>query len=96
MRAKELLNGVRVRPGRIGGDQRIEKVQESFRSARGESVDRMSDDVRMNMLGKVEADRATARARALRSLSGTVGIPAKSEKRTVTGVESRWICGARV
>src|SRR6185369_4360249 len=59
MLAKELLNGVRVRPSPIGGNQRIEKLQESFRSARGEGVDRMSDDVRMNMLGKVEADRAS-------------------------------------
>ena len=30
------------------------------------------------------------------SLSGTVGIPAKFENRTVTGVEPPWTCGARV
>ncbi len=29
-------------------------------------------------------------------LSGMVGMPAKSERRTVTGVEVRWICGAWV
>jgi hypothetical protein len=29
-------------------------------------------------------------------LSGIAGIPAKSEKRTVTGVDARCTCGARV
>src|SRR5580765_6207887 len=65
MRAKELLNGVGVRPRRIGGNQRIDEVQKFLCSTSGEGVDRMSDDVCMNMLVKVEADSASARARTL-------------------------------
>jgi hypothetical protein len=70
MRAQELLNGVRVGPRGIGGDQRIEEFQEPFRGARWEGVDRMSDNIRMNMLGKVEADGTTARAGTLRIVIG--------------------------
>ena len=96
MRAEELLDGIRVRPGRVGGNQGIEKLQEFFRGAHREVVDRMADDVGVNMLGEVEANRKAARPAPWGSLSATLGIPAKFEKRTVTGVEFRCRCGARV
>src|SRR5208283_4467157 len=56
---QEPLNGIRVRPRRIRGNQRLEEVQEFCRRARGEGVNRMGDDVGMNMFGKVKANRAT-------------------------------------
>ena len=75
----------------------IEELDESFGGAHREVVDRMTDDVGVDMLGKVKADRKAARARTLRVVVGErSGIPAKSEKRTVTGVEFRCRCGARV
>jgi hypothetical protein len=50
----------------------------------------------MNMLAKLEAI-AQPRGLATRGwLSGTVGIPAKSAKRTAMGVKFRCVCGARV
>src|ERR1700733_6731061 len=70
MHAKELLDRVRVRSRGIGGDQRVEKLQELFHSSRREGVDRMSDDIRMNMVGKMEANGATARAGTLRVVIG--------------------------
>jgi acetylglutamate kinase len=70
MRAKELLDGIRVRSGRVGRNQRIEELQEPFRGARREAVDRMTDDVGMNMLAKVEANRKAARAGTLRVVVG--------------------------
>src|SRR5271157_5060692 len=48
MGAKELLNSIRMRPRRIRGNQRVDEVQEFFRSACWKGVDRMSDDVGMN------------------------------------------------
>jgi len=56
----------------------------------------MSDDVGVNMLGEMEADRKAARAGTLRVVVGNGRDPRKSEKRTVTGVEFRCKCGARV
>jgi hypothetical protein len=56
----------------------------------------MTDDVGVNMLAEVEANRKPAWAGALRVVIGNGRNPAKSEKRTVTGVESRCRCGARV
>jgi len=78
MGAEELLDGIRVRPGGVGGNQCIKELHESFRGARRKVVDRMTDDVGVNMLVEV------------------VGIPAKFENRTVTGVEFCCRCGARV
>ena len=72
MGTQELLNRIRVRPRRIGGEQRVEELQKPFRSARRESVHRMGHDVGMNVLGKLEADAATARARILRVVVGNV------------------------
>jgi hypothetical protein len=68
--AQELLNGIRVRASSIGGDQRVKEFQEIFRSARGEGVDGMSDDVAMDVFVKMEADGATARARILSIVIG--------------------------
>jgi hypothetical protein len=50
MRAEKLLDRIRVRPRGVGGNQCIEELQKSFRSARREVVDRMSNDVGVNML----------------------------------------------
>jgi hypothetical protein len=96
MRAKKLLDGVRVRPGGVDGNHGIEKLDEPLGGARREIVDRMTDDVGVNMFAEVKANRKAVRAAPCGSLSATVGIPAKSEKRTVTGVELRCRCGARV
>ena len=53
--------------GGISGNQCIEKIQQSLRGAHRNGVDRLSDNVRMNMLGKVEANRKPARPGALRA-----------------------------
>jgi hypothetical protein len=55
-----------------------------------------TDDVGVNMLGKMEAHRKAARGGTLRVVVCDDRLPAKSEKRTVTGVEPRCTCGARV
>jgi hypothetical protein len=89
MRAKELLDRIRVRPGRVGGNQCVEELEEPLRGARREGVDRMTDDVGVNMLGKVEANRKASRAGPLRIVIGNGRDSAKSEKRAVTGVEFR-------
>jgi hypothetical protein len=97
MRAKKLLNGIRMRPVGVAGDHGIQELDKPLDGVRREVVDRMTNDVGVNMLAKVKANRKAARARTpCGSLSATVGIPAKSEKRTVTGVEFRCRCGARV
>ena len=97
MRAQEPLDGIRVRPRGIGGNQRVEEVQELLRGARRKGVDRMSDDVGMNVLGKVEANRATARARILRIVIGNSReFPRSPRSAPSPGVEFRWMCGARV
>src|ERR1700739_3022756 len=49
MGGKELPDGIRVRPGRVGGAHRIQELHESFRGARREAVDRVTDDVGMDM-----------------------------------------------
>src|ERR1700739_2613271 len=41
MRGKELLDGIRVRPGRVGGNQCIQELDEPLGSAHREAVDRM-------------------------------------------------------
>ena len=69
-RAKELLDGIRVRPAGIRGNHRIQKLHEPPGGAHREVVDRMTDDVGVDMLGKVKADRKTARARTLRVVVG--------------------------
>ena len=96
MGAEELLDGVGVRSCRVGGDEGVEEVEEPFGGARGEGVDGVGDDVGVDVLVEVEADGAATRTCVLLIVVGTVGIPAKSERRTVTGVEARWMCGARV
>jgi hypothetical protein len=97
MRAEELLDGIRVRPGSVGGNQRIEELQESFRGARWEVVDRMTDDVGVNMFAEMEANRKAARAGTLRVVIGNGRNSRKiREPRTATGVEFRCRCGARV
>jgi hypothetical protein len=70
MRAEELLDRIRVRPGGVGRNQRIEELHETLRGTRREAVDRMTDDVGVNMLAKVEANRKPARAGALRVVVG--------------------------
>ena len=47
----------------------------------------MSDDVGVNMLAKVEANRKAARAGTLRVIIGNTRYPREIQKRTVTGVE---------
>src|SRR5215471_19067342 len=70
MRGKELLDGVRVRPGRVGGNHCIQKLDERLGGAHREVVDRMTDDVGVDMLGKVKANREAARAGTLRIVVG--------------------------
>jgi hypothetical protein len=70
MRTKELLDGIGVRPGGVGGNQCIKKLHESFRGGHREGVDRMTDDVGVNMLGEVEANRKATRPGALRVVVG--------------------------
>src|SRR5262249_12042922 len=41
MGAEELLDGIRVRPGRVGGNQCIKELQQPLDGARREIVDRM-------------------------------------------------------
>src|SRR5271155_2239228 len=65
MRAEELLDAIRVRPGSVGGNQCVEELEESFRGARREVVDRMTDDVGVSMLAEVEANCKPARAGTL-------------------------------
>jgi hypothetical protein len=67
MRGEELLDRIRVRPGGVGGDQCVEELQEFLCGTHREVVDRMTDNVGVDMFGKVKADRKTARA-------GTLGI----------------------
>ena len=77
MRTKELLDGIRVRPGRVGGNHGIEKLHEPLGGAHREVVDRMSNDVGMDMLGKVEANCKAAWARTLRVVVGNGRDPRK-------------------
>src|SRR5258705_9578424 len=70
MRAKKLLDGIGVRPFGVGGNQCIEELHEALRGARREAVDRMTDDVGVNMLSEVEANREAARAGTLRIVIG--------------------------
>jgi hypothetical protein len=70
MRAKELLDGVRERPRRVGRSRCIKEIQQPLHSACRKVVDRMTDDVGVNMLAKVEAHRKIARARTLRIIVG--------------------------
>lgn len=86
MCAEELLDGVGVGPGKVGGDERVEEVEEALRGVRGEGVDGVGDDVGVDVLGEVEADGAATGAGVL---VGMLGTPAKSESRMVTGVELR-------
>jgi hypothetical protein len=70
MRREKLLEGIRVRPGRVGRNQCIEEIQQPLDRARREIVDRMTDDVGVDMLGEMEAHRKAARARTLRVIVG--------------------------
>jgi len=70
MRSEELLDGIRVWPSGIGGDHRIEELDEPLGSARRESIDRMTDDVGVDMRPKVEANCKAARGRMLRVIVG--------------------------
>ena len=56
----------RVWPSRIGSDHRIEELDEPLGSARRERIDRLTDDVGVNMRPKVEANCKAARGRMLR------------------------------
>ena len=89
------LNGRRF--GSIGTTRgyRTQEGHEFFRRARRECIDRMRYDVGVSVALEMKPDRDAARAR-IRIVIGTVGIPAKSEKRTLTVVEARFRCGARV
>ena len=77
MRAEEPLDGVRVRPGGIGGDQCVKELEEPLGGARREGVDRMADDVGVDVLAKVEANGKTAGARTLRIVVGNAGNSGK-------------------
>jgi hypothetical protein len=88
MGAEELLDGVGMRAGGVGGDECVEEVHKAFGGARGEVVDGVGDDVGMDVLVEVEADSAAARACVLRIVVGD-SRDAKSERRTVTGVDAR-------
>jgi hypothetical protein len=90
MSCKKLFNGIRVRPCRVGGDWRIEELKEALRGARREVVDRMSDDVGVNMLAKVEANRKPARAGALR----VVVANARDSQNPRSGPSPAWNSGA--
>ena len=77
MRLEELLDCIRVRPGGIGGDQGFKELNEPLGGACRESIDRMTDDVGVNMLAKVEANRKAARAGTLRVVIGNGRDPGK-------------------
>src|SRR6202043_2798238 len=70
MRAKELLDGIRMRPRGVGGHQCLEELHEPLCGARRDPVDRMTDDVGVNMLAEVEANPKAARAGPLRVVVG--------------------------
>jgi hypothetical protein len=70
MRAKELLDCIRVRTRRVGRNQCIEELQQPFHRARRKVVDRMPDDVGVNVLAKVKAHRNAARTGTLRVVVG--------------------------
>jgi hypothetical protein len=56
----------------------------------------MTDDVGVNMLAKVEANRKPSRAGTLRVVVGNGRNSCKIREAAVTGVEFRCRCGARV
>jgi hypothetical protein len=70
MRAEEALDRIRVRSGRVGGAQCVQELEEPIGGAHREVVDGMCDDVGVDMLGKVKADRDAARSAALRVVVG--------------------------
>ena len=53
-------------PEGVGGNHGVEERHESLRSAHRDGVNRMTDDVGVNMFGKVKPNRKAARAAALR------------------------------
>lgn len=62
IRGQELLNRVGVRFGRITGRDRAKEFQEFLGSAGREAIDRVGDDIGMDMFAKIESYGATARA----------------------------------
>jgi hypothetical protein len=70
MGAKKLLDGVRVPPFGVGGNHGIEKLDEPLAGARREIVDRMTDNVGVNMFAEVKAHRKSVRDGALRVVVG--------------------------
>src|SRR5215469_7811282 len=70
MCAEELLDGVGVRPCRVRGNHCTEELHEPLRGAHGERVNRMPDNVDVDMLSKVEANRKAARPGTLRVVVG--------------------------
>ena len=77
MRTKELLDDIRVWPGRVGGNHGIQERHEPLGGAHREVVDRMANDVGVNMLGEVKANRKAARAGTLRVVVGNRRDPRK-------------------
>src|ERR1700677_3805066 len=62
MAAEVLLDGVWVRALEIRGYERVEELDKSLGGARGEAIDRVRDDVGVDVFIEVEADSAAARA----------------------------------
>jgi hypothetical protein len=91
MRAEKLLDGIRMRACQVGGNQRIEELLEPLCGARWKVVDRMRDDVGVNVLGELEANRKTAGAGALRIIIGNRWYSPQSSR---SGPSPAWNCGA--
>jgi hypothetical protein len=70
MCAKELLDRIRVRPLGVGGDHRIEELDEPLGGADREVVDRVTDDVGVDVFAEVKANRKAARTGTLRVVVG--------------------------
>ena len=60
MRAQILLNRVGMRPGGIGGRERVEELHEFLGRAGGETIVRVGHDVGVNMFAEMKPDRAAA------------------------------------
>src|SRR5215831_7941368 len=73
MLAKVLLDGVRMWPGRIRGNQGVDEFQKLIRGARWEAVHRMRHNVGMNVLSEMEANREAARTGILRVIVSNGG-----------------------
>src|SRR5262249_55166893 len=76
MGTKKLLDRRGLGRARPAGVSRAKKFHELLGGPYGKSVDRVSDDVRVNVVGQMKADGNTARA-CLRTVVGHGGNPGK-------------------